>query len=63
MLVILLFVNTVLYILDQLQRRLGLPPLPLEPYELLDIGEASLLKIYLQHKFPMGNLVIKFIIE
>jgi hypothetical protein len=60
MLVILLFVNTVLYILDQLQRRLGLPPLPLEPY---DIGEASLLKIYLQHKFPMGNLVIKFSIE
>jgi hypothetical protein len=64
MLVILLFVNTVLYILDQLQRRLGLPPLPpVVLYEQFGRGEASILKIYLQDKFPMGNLVIKFSIE
>jgi hypothetical protein len=53
--VILLFVKTVL--LNRL-------PLPLRQ-RLLDLlielvgneGEASILKIYLQDKFPMGNLV------
>jgi hypothetical protein len=53
--VILLFVNTVLY---QLPLRL-----PRVLYKLFDKGEASILKIYLQDKFPMGNLVIKFSIE
>jgi hypothetical protein len=66
--VILLFVNTVLNILYQLQLQLQLqlelpPPLLLDPYELFDKGEASILKFYLQDKFPMGNLVIKFSIE
>jgi hypothetical protein len=50
--VILLFVKTVLY---QLPLRLRLP----QYYELFgdNKGEASILKIYLQDKFPMGNLV------
>jgi hypothetical protein len=48
--VILLFVNTVLY--DLLQDRL-----PVALYVIFDAGEASILKIYLQDKFPMGNLV------
>jgi len=59
--VILLFVNTVL---NQLPQRLRLRPLPLVLYELIFYkGEASILKFYLQDKFPMGNLVIKFSIE
>jgi hypothetical protein len=59
MLVILLFVKTVL---NQL-------PVPLRQrlnellYQLFGSGGASILKIYLQDKFPMGNLVIKFSIE
>jgi hypothetical protein len=50
--VILLFVKTVL---STIVYQLPLP-LPSDP-ELFVKGEASILKIYLQDKFPMGNLV------
>jgi hypothetical protein len=59
--VILLFVKTVLYHLPvPLRQRLNellFYQLRGRIYELFGRGEASILKIYLQDKFPMGNLV------
>jgi hypothetical protein len=58
--VILLFVKTVLNKLPvPLGQRLIELVLQLKGrlYELFGRGEASILKIYLQDKFPMGNLV------
>jgi len=52
--VILLFVKTVTHPLPLLQR---LRLLDLVIFLSGNKGEASILKIYLQDKFPMGNLV------
>jgi len=51
-----LFVNTALYQLTQLRLPVALP-LDVIFLVIFAAGEASILKIYLQDKFPMGNLV------
>jgi len=60
MLFSILFVKTVLdHLPVPLRQRLYelLNQLLVRVYELFGRGEASILKIYLQDKFPMGNLV------